>query len=374
MKILELGKFYWPSKGGMETLLLAFCRGFRAMGHEVECVVANEAPKRVVEDIDGVRVIREAQYGQLLSTSMSPSYLNACRRTSADIWHHHFPNPLADVATLLGNRKTPLIMSYHSDIIRQAWAMKVYGPLMHRVLDRTDRILVATPNHFKFSRYLHPYESKVEVIPFGIELDALELRGNDGEHISALRDEAAGQPIFLNVGRLVGYKGQSILIESLRHSPGVAWIVGKGPLEDDLRELCRELQLEDRVRFWGEVSQDQLRQLFHACDVFAFPSITPNEAFGLVQAEAMACSKPVICADLPSGVPYVNRHGETGLVVKPESVPEFADAMKQLAEDPALREKMGKNARNRAFQEFEMSVMLKRYMTLMEGLAVSTSA
>ncbi|MCD8533987.1 MAG: glycosyltransferase [Verrucomicrobia bacterium] len=368
MKILELGKFYWPSKGGMETLLLAFCRGFHEMGHQVECVVSNESPKLVVENVDGVPVRREAQFGQLLSTSLSPGYFNACRRSQADVWHHHFPNPLADVATLLGRKSTPMILSYHSDVIRQKAAMRFYKPLMNRTLDRAQKIVVATPYHFDYSPWLQPYESKVVVIPYGIELGSLALQESDAPEIEKLKALANGETIFLNVGRLVGYKGQEYLIRALKHAPGVAWIVGKGPLEEELQKLTHELGLENRVKFWGAVSEEELRRLIHASDVFAFPSITPNEAFGLVQAEAMACSKPVICANLKSGVPYVNRHGETGLVVEPADERSLADAMTTLGQDPQLRAQLGAKAKERAFGEFERGVMLRRYMDLMTSL------
>lgn len=368
MKILELGKFYWPSKGGMETLLRLFCAGFAELGHEVQCVVANEEPKRVDEPIDGMQLRREAQYARILSTSICPGYLNACRRTEADVWHHHFPNPLADVACLLGNKDTPLILSYHSDIIRQVAFMKFYAPLMNKVLDRTQRIVVATPFHFKYSPWLQMFESKVDVIPYGIELSQLEKKPGDEDAIAELRSETREHPIFLNVGRLVGYKGQEVLIKSLKEAPGTAWIVGLGPLEEDLKKLAEDLGLKDRVVFWGGIDQDKLRQLIHACDVFAFPSVTPNEAFGLVQIEAMACSKPVITTNLKSGVPYVNQHGQTGINVTPGDPSELAQAMKDLGNDDKLRANMGRNAKERAFKEFERSVMIGRYLELMRSL------
>lgn len=368
LNILELGKFYWPSKGGMETLLQLFCKGFTDMGHSVECVVANEEPKKLVENIDGVPVRREAQLAKILSTSICPGYLNACRRSKVDVWHHHFPNPLADVACLLGNKKTPLVLSYHSDIIRQAAFMKVYAHIMNRVLDRCQKIVVATPHHFTYSKWLQPYESKVVVIPYGIELSQLEKKESDESAIQELRNQAFESPIFLNVGRLVGYKGQKVLIDALKKTKGTAWIVGQGPLESELEEMVKSENLEKRVIFWGGISEDKLRQLIHACDVFVFPSVTPNEAFGLVQVEAMACSKPVIATNLQSGVPYVNQDQMTGLNVTPDNADELAEAMESLGSNPELRAQYGKNAKERAFNEFERGVMLQRYIELMYDL------
>src|SRR5438093_6210537 len=120
MTILELGKFYPPHHGGIETLLRLWCEGFVRCGAEVDCVVANGTSRTVHEEMNGVRVHRLASYGLALSTSVCPAYVLSTRRYRADIWHVHFPNPLADIATVCGPRRQPLVLSYHSDVVRQA--------------------------------------------------------------------------------------------------------------------------------------------------------------------------------------------------------------------------------------------------------------
>src|SRR5688572_8609144 len=100
MKILELGKFYPPVRGGIETLLKSMCEGFVRKGAEVQCVVANNRARTVEERINGVEVRRVGSFGTLFSTSICPGYVRAALRTDAKIWHAHFPNPLADFAVL----------------------------------------------------------------------------------------------------------------------------------------------------------------------------------------------------------------------------------------------------------------------------------
>ena len=100
MRILELGKFYPPERGGMETLLQIWAEGFRDQGAQVTCVVANRTRKTVVERQPGLEVHRLASGGQLLSTSLCPAYPGASRRFPADVIHAHFPNPLADLAVI----------------------------------------------------------------------------------------------------------------------------------------------------------------------------------------------------------------------------------------------------------------------------------
>jgi rhamnosyl/mannosyltransferase len=126
------------------------------------------------------------------------------------------------------------------------------------------------------------------------------------------------------------------------------------------------LGVANRVRFWGAVGDDQLPALLTACDVFVLPSITPNEAFGLVQVEAMACGKPVISCSLRSGVPWVNQAGQTGLIVPPADAKALASACRQLLQDEGLRARLGQTGRQRAEREFDETVMVKRYWQCFE--------
>lgn len=299
---------------------------------------------------------------------MSPGVVLATRGSGADLWHAHFPNPLADLACLLGRRDVPLVVSYHSDVIRQAGVLKLYAPILNRVLSRADSIVVATPKHIEHSPWLRPLESKCRVIPFGIKLDRFALEGAREEEALKLREGAVETPIFLNIGRMVGYKGQQYLLEAARKVPGEFWFVGGGPLENDLKTQARRVGLGGRVRFWGSVDDEMLPLLLNACDVFVLPSITPNEAFGLVQIEAMACGKPVVCCELASGVPFVNQHGVTGLVVPPANSEALAEALNALGNDAPRRKTMGEAGRARAQAEFSEGVMLGRYWQLFHEL------
>lgn len=143
-------------------------------------------------------------------------------------------------------------------------------------------------------------------------------------------------------------------------------IVGTGSLEPELKKQTEELGLTDRIYFHADVSDDELIQYFKECDVFVLPSLQRSEAFGLVQIEAMAFGKPVINTKLPSGVPYVSLHGETGLTVEPGNAAELAEAMQYLAEHPVERCRMGERARARMEEQFRMDKMLKRALQLYE--------
>lgn len=374
MNIVELGKFYPPERGGIETLLHSFCTGFTRLGATVDCIVANRAPASIHETIDGVRVHRLASLGEAFSTSMCPTYPMSTRRRGIDIIHAHTPNPLADAAILAAPRTTPVVLTWHSDIVRQKSVLRLYRPLLNAVLRRANRIVVATPHHIDYSEWLPPWRSKTLVIPFGLRLERFAPSPARAAAAERLRHQAGGRTILLNVGRLVGYKGQKFAIEALTRTPAVLWLAGTGPLETSLRQLAAELGVADRVVFWGNVSDEDLPTLFHACDLFVFPSISPNEAFGLVQVEAMACGKPVIACNLRSGVPYVCLDGVTGLIVPPGNPEELSAAIRRLTADAALRQRLGAAAQKRAFEEFAEPVMLARYWKLMTEMTGRISA
>jgi len=368
MRVLELGKFYPPHHGGIETLLRSLCRGLAGRGAEVDCVVANDAAGTTHEHDQGARIHRLASFGTLFSASLCPGYVRATRRHPADVWHAHFPNPLADVTCVRGPREVPLVLSYHSDVVRQASLMRLYRPLLLRLLRRANRIVVATPKHLEHSAWLPAFREKCEVIPYGINQERFSPTPELLRRADELRAQAGGRPILLNVGRLVGYKGQRYLVEAARNLQAAVWIVGTGPLDQELRALAGKLGLAERVRFWGSVDEGQLPALFHACEVFVFPSISPNEAFGIAQVEAMACGKPVVCCSLPSGVPFVNQDGITGLVVPPSDVAALARAILGLLDNQTWRRRLGEAGRRRARDEFSERVMVERYWDCFERL------
>ena len=90
-------------------------------------------------------------------------------------------------------------------------------------------------------------------------------------------------------------------------------VVGEGPQGAEWRELTRQLALEDKVKFLGRVSDEELVALYHACDVFVLPAIHRSESWGAVQVEAMACGKPVV-ATKNGGSEEIVTPGKTGLL------------------------------------------------------------
>ncbi len=120
----------------------------------------------------------------------------------------------------------------------------------------------------------------------------------------------------------------------------------------------------ERVHFLGSVDQDALVAAYHACDIFCLPSTLRSEAFGIVQLEAFAAGKPVVSTDLPSGVPFVNRDGQTGLIVPPGDSAALAKALNRLIGDADLRDRLGGQAHARVCREFTADRMAELTMAV----------
>ena len=368
MRVLHVGKYYPPSRGGMEKVVQVLCEAEHALDGgrrrvDSQVLVANNGPHAsttVRESVNGVRVTRTGVWKTVGAVALSPTFPLWMRRLgndAGDVMVVHEPNPVAIVAHALVRPKSRLIVWIHAEVVRPQWRYKVfYRPFLRRLLTLADRIVVASPPMIDVAEELKDFRGKAVVIPYAIDPDQYTHDPNICERARRIRAEHQ-EPIVLFVGRMVPYKGVDVLLRAL---PGVnarAVLVGEGPLKAAWQQLAADLGMSDRVEFPGEVDATTLGALYHACDVFVLPSVTRAEAFGMVQLEAMACRKPVISTALPSGVPWVNQHGETGLVVPPGDAMALRDALNTLVADADLRARMGERGRARVVQDFSIERM-----------------
>lgn len=367
MHIVHVGKYYPPYRGGIETVVEQLCRGLAARGVEVTAVVSNDGPTTEDDRIDGVRVLRLGRTAVVNSQPLNLRLLGTLIGLRFDVLHLHTPNPLGALAVLGVRRREPVVVSHHSDIVRQ----RIFGfpaTLSHMALYRNAAALVAaTPKHIEHSPVLQRFKSKCRVIHYPI---AAEPYASAEAHWDvALPADWQSEPLMLFVGRLVYYKGIDVLLEALALSrQGRLAIVGVGPLEGTLRSHARALGIENRVEFLGALPDSRLRSLYKRARFLVLPSVAPSEAFGMVQLEAMAAGRPVISTDLKSGVPYVNQHGKTGLVVPPSNPRALSAAIEELLADSQQAETLGRAAQRRVFAEFDVDRVIDAHLDLYETI------
>ncbi|HEX8439464.1 glycosyltransferase [Archangium sp.] len=376
MKVLQLGKYYAPYRGGMETHLSGLCAELQGRV-ELEVLVSHTAPRTVREVVHGVPVTRCAELVKVASTSLNPTLPLELSRRRYDLLHMHFPHPMA-VMGYLGSvrpRRHGLVITYHSDVVRQKQLLKLYEPFMQRVLERADAILVGSPNYVETSEALRAHRARCHVVPFGIDVARFQRTPEREAAAAALRARYGGAPLLMGVGRLVYYKGFDHAIRALRQVEGAhLLLVGEGPLRAELEALARECGVAARVHFLGHLGDEALTTLYYACDAYVLSSVTRAEAFALVQLEALACELPVINTALDSGVPFVSRHEESGLTVPPGDEAALASAMRRMLAHPEQRRAWGAAGRARVLAEFTQSRMGERVLDVYRDVLAARQA
>ncbi len=375
MKIIQAAKFYFPRVGGMETAVINLSEGLIHYPNVSVQVIACQPSisfqsKR--DNINGVDVIYKPLLGHIASLPISPTYISTLKKMKGDILHLHAPFPLTEFAFLLNPkiRKNfkKVVLWWQSDIVKQAIMLPLYILLLHRLLKKVDKIILNNPTMLTNSYIIPHYKEKCVVIPIGIKQDILIKNRTDQQAINTLR-KRYGNKLVLFVGRIVYYKGIEYLIRAMKEVQDASLvIVGSGPLEEQVDEHIRKLKLEHRVFRISNVSNEELYAYYNACDLFVLPSIEKSEAYGIVQLEAMACGKPVICTELNTGTSFINKNGVTGYVVPPRDSKSLEIAIRTLLDNCKLREEMGKNGQERVQQEFTADKMVERVYNLYKNL------
>jgi len=363
MRILHIYKDYFPVLGGIENHIKVLAEAQAARGHDVSVLAAHPGTRTTLDTIGGVRLIRVARWGTIASTPISPGLFRWTARLAPDITHLHFPHPPGEVAHLFFGRAKRMVITYHSDIVRQRILRVLYRPLLWRVLRRADRLIATSPTYIESSPYLNHFREKCAVVPIGTDLERFDRV--DPERVTALRQRLLGPasscPILLFVGRLRYYKGINDLLHALPQVPDAhLLIVGDGPMREPWEQLAHDLNVAGRVTFAGQMGDADLPACYKLGDVFVLPANARAEAFGTVLVEAMAAGLPVISTEVGSGTSWVNLHEATGLIVPARNATALADAANRLLSDPVRRAAMACAARDRAHAEFSQAAMIER--------------
>jgi glycosyltransferase involved in cell wall biosynthesis len=364
MNILHIYKDYYPVVGGMENHIRMLAEGAVKRGLDVTVLVTSGTHSTEIQSMNGVTIIKAGRLVTMASTPLSSALFMWVRRLKPHITHLHFPYPWGETAHLILGHSQRTVITYQSDIVRQKGLLKLYRPFLRRILARADRIIATSPQYIQSSPHLSQVADKCVVIPMGIDLTHFqEARREEVKELRKKHDP----PLLLFVGILRYYKGLEYLITAMRGVNARLLVVGEGPMAEEWQDLTVRLGLMDKVFFVGQHVED-LPAYYQACDLFVLPSSHRSEAFGLVQVEAMACGKPVVCTELGTGTSYVNVDGETGLVVPARDASALADAINRLLSDQALRTEMGEKGKKRAVQEFCHETMIDRVVSLYESL------
>lgn len=369
MKILQISTYYLPNFGGIEQVAYDFSRVLIKQENKVKIICFNTERKTVTDVYDGVEVIRVGYKHKFASQAISLRYFFELKKIikefKPDVIHIHLPNPLIAIYLLFVNQKCRITLHWHSDIVKQKRLKQLYAPFERALLMRADKIVATSMVYAEKSESLKKYLDKVCVIPNIVNGEFLDnLTEKDKAQIEEIHNKYFGKKIVFFIGVHREYKGLRYLIEASRYLPDdyVVIIAGKGPLTETLKQKTSDFGLKN-IAFIGRISEEEKKYYLWASDIFAFPSITKNEAFGIALAEALYCGLPAVTFTIEgSGVNWVNQDGVTGIEVKEFDAKEYARGLMN-----ASKEMYGANARKWVMENFTENAIYEKIKIFFEN-------
>jgi rhamnosyl/mannosyltransferase len=366
-KICHLAKYYPPVPGGIETHVQTLA--VNGLNEEKSQSIRTKTINELDNNVQVTSLGRMSSFARFDICPDLKTKINELADRPNTILHLHTPNPTMLAALVSLRKRTPLVITHHSDIIKQRVLKYAFRPIEHFVYSQASRILTTSSEYISGSKFLHLYQNNLSYLPLGLDCSDYLHPSKTALAYSRHLKEKYDSPIWLSVGRLVYYKALHVAIEALTFAPGKLIVIGTGPLEKELKKKAEKLGVEDRIVWLGRVTPDQLVGAYHAATALWFPSNARSEGFGLVQVEAMASGCPVINANIPcSGVPWVSRHEKEGLTVPINDPITLAWAAKRLLDEPGLRNRLANASRDRALQEFDDMTMAKRSFEIYENV------
>lgn len=365
MKVLHIGKYFPPHRGGMETFLRDLMGEQRRQGLDAHALVHRS--ERSISSVDEayrwgeqiLLVTRAARWATLAFTPLSPMFVwhiwHLIRREAPDVLHLHMPNPSVFWCLLLPSaRKIPWVIQWQSDVLpsphRTALRLLywLYRIPERQMLKASAAIIATSPPYLESSETLHPFRDKCHVVPLAIEseIDAPTTTRSAGTDRTLLK--------ILSVGRLTYYKGHDVLIRAVAETANCTLtLVGDGEEYERLKALVGELGVNERVYFERKCSDHVLHKLYSDNDLLCMPSIERTESFGIVLLEAMRQSLPCAVSDVTgSGMQWVVGDGEAGVVFPPGDPMALARSLADLQRNHDKLKTFGRTARVRFHSMF----------------------
>jgi phosphatidylinositol alpha-1,6-mannosyltransferase len=251
----------------------------------------------------------------------------------------------------------PYLVYAHGEEITQTDCFRHQPRVRNEVYRHADAVIAA--NDFAREQLLRIGVDAVRIhtIYPGVDSTRFSPRPPCPEQVRRLG--LSGRRVILSVGRLVPHKGHSVLLHAMaalpERTPRPRYLIaGEGPEKERLMAQARALGIEEDVIFLGKVSEEDLPSLYNLCDFFALANLEHRgcvDGFGMVFLEANASGKPVL-AGRSGGTAGAVLEYKTGLLFNPADPSEVSAALKLMLSNPELRERMGREGRDRAASTF----------------------
>jgi glycosyltransferase involved in cell wall biosynthesis len=291
----------------------------------------------------GSDVAKKNELGKIGYIKVIPALRKAISSFKPDIVHAHYATSYGLLGSFSGFH--PFVISvWGSDVYDFPKKSFLHKYLLKRNLKKAD-VILSTSNSMaeEIAKYT---TTKIDITPFGVDMDVFKP-----QKVKSLFNE--GDIVIGTIKSLETKYGVEYLIEAFeilckKHTELQLklLIVGGGSLEIKLKKMCSEKGIEDKVRFMGRASMEEVPVYDNMLDVYVALSDSDSESFGVAAIEAAACGKPVVVSNV-SGFAEIVENGTTGIIVPRANPKVAANAIEKLIMDKELATKMGENGRKR---------------------------
>ncbi|MCI0707108.1 MAG: glycosyltransferase family 4 protein [Ignavibacteriae bacterium] len=259
------------------------------------------------------------------------------------------------------------IVPHKEELVHHDQYGERYKDLVRHVLSNCDLIISVSKHCAAELNYVGITHNRVRVSYHGVDGNFFNTK-YDGKEIRD-RYRLGTHEVVLFLGQMRQRKGPQVLLEAIPHivhhadNTRFLFIGPDYGMVESLNRRATELGIEQNVIWGGVVPDTDLPNIYAACDVFVFPSLTPIECLGLSMIQAMACGKPVVASRI-NGAPEVVSDGETGYLVEPNNPVRLAKKVTELLVQPNLRTRMGKEGRRKAESKFNQATLVEELRQL----------
>lgn len=326
-------------------------RGLREMGHRIDLITLI---KDKDDDVGGISLNATGKWSYFTKIWKLKSLV---RKLNPDILHTHYASSYGFLASFVEHPKK-ILSVWGNDVIVFPYSNSLFKAMVRRSLQKTHYITATSQFLLQSVKRLDSHIEKIRVIPFGID----PARFDYSQRIPKSK-------IKIGIAKSLRPKyGVDVLIKAFRllskqHRNIELLIAGRGEFESKYKKLVEDLQLDERVKFFGFIDHDKLPDFLYELDIFAMPSVSDGESFGVAAVEASSTGLPVVAARV-GGVPEVVLNNKTGILVEPRDVSELAGALEKLILDHSLREKMGAAGREFVENKYRWEQNLKSMQAL----------
>jgi len=365
--------------GGVGEVAESLAKEMARRGHDVSVFTTSRTKSFEIEEKENLSIYRYAPNFAVENARISLRLLIEPLKYDLDVVHTHMGNAPSPMAAQIYSklRRKPLVTTYHGD------QQSSYGSLLRRllvgvhnkcfassVLNASKSITCPSEPFIYESRFLCNFASNVQIIPNGLNFEKMAVQKSKEECRIDL-NIPADKTVFLFVGSLSKYKGPDILLMAMKHvneknKDAMLIYVGNGGMCGELRQMCKNLELDHIVKFAGFVSAEDRNKYFKASDIFILPSTLNTEVFPIVLLEASAFGLPIVVSSLKTFNCLVE-NGKNGLITKRNDPEDLARVLLLLSKDDPMRKELSRNAYLKT-KDFTWSKIADEFEKIYEAL------